>query len=201
MKIAIFASGSGSNAEALMKKASELSGVQVEFVLSDKKEAFVLERAKNLSVPTYVVSKTSTRENHEQEILKLVDEHQIDWILLAGYMRLISPSFLQALKDRHDGQAQMINIHPSLLPAYPGTESIQRAYQDKVPVSGVSIHFVDEGVDTGPLLAQEKVVLNTGESLESFATRIHALEHQMYCKVLEQISRQELITRTYKRKP
>ena len=201
MKMAIFASGSGSNAEALMKKASELSGIQIQFVLSDKKDAFVLERAKKFGVATYLVPKTSTRENHEQEILKLVDEHQIDWILLAGYMRLISPSFLQALKDRHEGVAQMINIHPSLLPAYPGTESIRRAYQDQVPVSGVSIHHVDEGVDTGPLLAQEKVALVAGETLESFATRIHTLEHQMYCQVLEQISRQELITRTYKRKP
>lgn len=201
MKIAIFASGSGSNAEALMKKASELAGVQIEFVLSDKKDAFVLERAGKWGVPSYVIEKNGSRENHEQEILKVVDEHQIDWILLAGYMRLISPSFLQALKDRHEGQAQIINIHPSLLPAYPGTESIQRAYQDQVPASGVSIHYVDEGVDTGPLLAQEKVTLTAGETLESFATRMHALEHQMYCKVLEQISRQELITRTYKRKP
>jgi phosphoribosylglycinamide formyltransferase-1 len=201
MKIAIFASGSGSNAEALMKKASELSDVEIEFILSDKKGAFVLERAKKLSVPAYLIERTTTRENHEQEVLKLVDEHQIDWILLAGYMRLISPSFLQALKDRHAGHAQMINIHPSLLPAYPGTDSIKRAYQDQVPASGVSIHYVDEGVDTGPLLAQEKVILGAHETLESFATRMHALEHQMYCKVLEQISCQELITRTYKRKP
>jgi phosphoribosylglycinamide formyltransferase-1 len=201
MKVAIFASGSGSNAEALMRKASDLGDVQIEFVLSDKKEAFVLERAKKLGVTAYVVPKASTREQHEQEILKLVDEHKIDWVLLAGYMRLISPEFLQALKDRHEGHAQMINIHPSLLPAYPGTESIQRAYQDKVPASGVSIHYVDEGVDTGPLLAQEAVVLAAGETLESFATRMHALEHQMYCQVLEKISRQELITRTYKRKP
>ena len=201
MRIAIFASGSGSNAEALIRKASDLGDIQIEFILSDKKEAFVLERAKKIGVTAYVVEKTSTRENHEQEILKLVDEHQIDWILLAGYMRLLSPGFLQALKDRHEGHAQLINIHPSLLPAYPGTESIQRAYQDQVPASGVSIHYVDEGVDTGPLIAQEKVTLAAGETLESFATRIHALEHQMYEKILEQISRQELITRTYKRKP
>lgn len=201
MRIAIFASGSGSNAEALIRKASDLGDIQIEFILSDKKDAFVLERAKKLGVTAYVVEKTSTRENHEQEILKLVDEHQIDWILLAGYMRLISPEFLQALKERHEGHAQLINIHPSLLPAYPGTESIQRAYQDQVPASGVSIHYVDEGVDTGPLLAQEKVTLAAGETLESFATRIHALEHRMYEKILERISRQELITRTYKRKP
>lgn len=201
MRIAIFASGSGSNAEALMRKASDLGDIQIEFILSDKKDAFVLERAKKLGVTAYVVEKNSTRENHEQEILRLVDEHQIDWILLAGYMRLISPGFLQALKDRHEGHAQLINIHPSLLPAYPGTESIQRAYQDQVPASGVSIHYVDEGIDTGPLLAQEKVTLAAGETLESFATRIHSLEHQMYEKILEQISRQELITRTYKRKP
>lgn len=201
MKIAIFASGSGSNAEALMKKASGLLSVQIEFVLSDKKDAFVLERAKKLGVRTYVVEKTGTREEHEQAVLKLIDEHQIDWILLAGYMRLISPAFLQALKDRHEGHAQVINIHPSLLPAYPGTDSILKAYKDQVPESGVSIHYVDEGMDTGPLLAQEKVSLSAGESLENFAARIHALEHQMYCQILEQICFQELITRTYKRKP
>lgn len=201
MKIAIFASGSGSNAEALMKKAKELIGVKIEFVFSDKKEAFVLTRAKSCAVPAYVIEKKGTREKHEQEILHLLDDHKIDWILLAGYMRMISPTFLRELKNRHEGRAQVINIHPSLLPDYPGTDSIQKAYKDQVAVSGVSIHYVDEGMDTGPLLAQEKVVLQVGETLESFATRMHALEHQMYCKVLEQIANQELITRTYKRKP
>jgi phosphoribosylglycinamide formyltransferase-1 len=201
MKIAIFASGSGSNAEALMKKAKELTGVKIEFVFSDKKEAFVLTRAKSCAVPAYVIEKKGTREKHEQEILHLLDDHKIDWILLAGYMRMISPTFLRELKNRHEGHAQVINVHPSLLPDYPGTDSIQKAYKDQVAVSGVSIHYVDEGMDTGPLLAQEKVILQVGETLESFATRMHALEHQMYCKVLEQIANQELITRTYKRKP
>lgn len=201
MKIAIFASGSGSNAEALMKRARELTGVEISFVLSDKKDAFVLERAKKWNVPTYVVPKITTRENQEQEILKIIDEHRIDWVLLAGYMRLVSAEFLQALKDRHDGHAQVLNIHPSLLPVYPGVDSIQRAFLDKVPVSGISIHYVDEGLDTGPLLRQEKLPLLADENFESFAARMHALEHQLYCQVLEQISRKELITRTYKRKP
>lgn len=201
MKIAIFASGSGSNAEALIKKARELTGVEISFVLSDKKEAVVLERAKNLNVSTYVVPRTTTREGQEQEILKLIDQHAIDWVLLAGYMRLVSAEFLQALKDRHDGHAQVLNIHPSLLPAYPGVDSIQRAFLDKVPFSGISIHYVDEGLDTGPLLVQKKLPLLPEESFESFAARMHTLEHRLYGQVLEQISRNEVTTRTYKRKP
>lgn len=190
LRVAIFASGTGSNAEALIKKMKLLqsqNGGRIEFVLSDRKGAPVLEKAAQHEVQTYLVERTVDRASHEQEILKLIDLHRIDWILLAGFMRIISADFLKALAHRHQGRAQVVNIHPSLLPAYPGTQSIERAFADKVSECGVTIHYVDEGMDTGPILAQEKVQLLPTDSLETFKNKMHQLEHQMYTNLLEQI--------------
>ncbi|HWU43814.1 MAG TPA: phosphoribosylglycinamide formyltransferase, partial [Bdellovibrio sp.] len=195
-----FASGTGSNAEALIKKMQTLPSEngRVEFILSDKREAPVLEKALRLGVTGYLVEKTGDRAVHEQEILKLVDRHQIDWIFLAGYMRLISPQFLKELRLRHQGQAQMVNIHPSLLPAYPGSQAIERAFSDQVPESGVTLHLVDEGMDTGPVLRQEKLSLHGFESLSDFKARIHELEHRLYGELLENIVNKKIATSFFK---
>ncbi|WP_374074795.1 phosphoribosylglycinamide formyltransferase [Bdellovibrio bacteriovorus] len=189
-RIAIFASGKGSNAMALIKKAKSCSLEQIEisFVLSDKVAAPVLEKAKQEGVRTYLVEKKQDRKTHEAEILNLLREHRVDWIFLAGYMRLISPDFLNQFSEWHSGASQIVNIHPSLLPAYPGVDSIARAYHDKVPLSGVSIHLVDDGMDTGLILAQESIVLSQQESLESWEARIHELEHRLYTGFLESLA-------------
>ncbi|MEK2646406.1 phosphoribosylglycinamide formyltransferase [Bdellovibrio sp. BCCA] len=189
-RIAIFASGKGSNAMALIQKAKVFSEGQVEisFVLSDKTDALVLEKAKNDGIRTYLVPKRSDKKSHEKEILGLVREHRIDWIFLAGYMRLLSADFLKTFSEWHNGASQVVNIHPSLLPAYPGVDSIARAYQDEVPLSGVSIHLVDEGMDTGLILAQESLVRNSQDSLEAWEARIHELEHRMYTGFLESLA-------------
>lgn len=187
LRVAIFASGTGSNAMALINKAKSFSAQQVEisFVLADKVGAPVLGKASSAGARTYLVEKKKDRATHEQEILALLREHRIDWILLAGYMRLLSPSFLQQLSKWHHGAAQVVNIHPSLLPAYPGVDSIAQAYKDRVKKGGVTIHLVDEGMDTGTILMQESISLEDAESLESWAQRIHELEHHMYTSFLE----------------
>ncbi|XGC80118.1 phosphoribosylglycinamide formyltransferase [Bdellovibrio bacteriovorus] len=195
IRVAIFASGTGSNAMALINKAKELpnSSLNIEFVLSDKLNAPVLEKAKTAGVRTYLIEKKQTREIHEVEILNVLREHHIDWILLAGYMRLISASFLNQLSKWHGHQSQVVNIHPSLLPEYPGKDSIARAHADKAEKTGVTIHLVDEGMDTGKILLQEELSLNPSHSLESWAEEIHRLEHKMYTGFL-----QDLASKKYK---
>lgn len=195
LRVAIFASGKGSNAMALVNRAKSLSEqqsqqpsakqVEIAFVLSDKAGAPVLGKAQGAGLRTYLVEKKKDRVTHEQEILGLLREHRIDWILLAGYMRLLSPSFLQEFSKWHQGAAQVVNIHPSLLPAYPGVDSIAQAFKDRVPKSGVTIHLVDEGMDTGKILMQESIDLGESESLESWTEKIHELEHRMYASFLE----------------
>lgn len=189
VRVAIFASGTGSNAMALIHKAREYTReLEICFVLSDKATAPVLEKARVAGVRTHLVEKKGDRASHEQMILNLIQEYRIDWICLAGYMRLLSPSFLKQVSEWHSGASQVVNIHPSLLPAYPGVDSIARAYNDGVPLTGVSIHLVDEGMDTGLILAQESLAISKDEPLEAFTQRVHQLEHRMYTSFLEDLA-------------
>lgn len=196
-RIAIFASGTGSNAEALIKKMKDLGG-EIEFVFSDKREAGVLEKAMRLGVKTYLIEKTSDRVAHEDEVLKLVHRHCIDWIFLAGYMRLISTSFLQILQELHHGATQIVNIHPSLLPAYPGSQAMERAFADQVSYSGITVHFVDEGMDTGKIILQEQVALQKFESFSDFKMKMHSVEHRLYGQFLENVISGKIPTLSYK---
>lgn len=188
VKVAIFASGTGSNAMALIQKSKTLSQLEISFVLSDKAAAPVLAKAENEGVRTYLIEKKQDKATHEAEILKLLKEHKVDWILLAGYMRLISADFLAKFASWHQGKSQIVNIHPSLLPAYPGVDSIARAHQDKVSHTGITIHFVDEGMDTGAVIRQEQLAINADESLSELGTRMHQLEHRIYTDFLESLS-------------
>ncbi|QDK38835.1 phosphoribosylglycinamide formyltransferase [Bdellovibrio sp. NC01] len=196
-RIAVFASGTGSNAESLMKKMKDL-GCEIEFVFSDKRDVGVLEKALRLGVKTYLVEKTSDRATHEEEVLKLVHRHRIDWIFLAGYMRLISASFLQTLQSHHQGATQIVNIHPSLLPAYPGSQAMERAFADQVPHSGITVHFVDEGMDTGKIIMQEQVALQKFESFSDFKMKMHSVEHRLYGQFLENVVTGKIPTLSYK---
>lgn len=189
LRVAIFASGTGSNALALINKAQTLSGaLEISFVLSDKAMAPVLKKAQEMGVRTCLVEKKLDRHNHEQEILKLLREHRIDWIFLAGYMRLLSGSFLRQFSSWHEGASQIVNIHPSLLPAYPGAEAIARAHQDRASQTGVTVHFVDEGMDTGEIIIQEALNLPSEAPLSDWVDAIHSLEHRMYSNFLESLS-------------
>ena len=188
IKVAIFSSGNGSNAEALILHARNYTSLQVEFVLCDQNHAGVLERAKRLDVTTYLVAWSYTRENHEKEIFSYLEKHQVDWIFLAGYMRILSKSFLAKFKSLHHGFDQVVNIHPSLLPAFPGKHAIQRAYSQNVKFGGVTLHLVDAGIDTGPILMQQEVPLGEDESLEQFTQKIHQCEHRLYTNFLTDLA-------------
>lgn len=182
--IAVFASGNGSNLGALIRavQSGELHA-QIKLVVSDNPEAYCLERARKarLSCFMFYPHMYPSKAVYEELILRQLRELNVEYIVLAGYMRLIGPTLLAAFPER------IINIHPSLLPAFPGKDAIGQALAAGVPRTGVTIHYVDEGMDTGPIIAQWPVTIDPGETRESLAEKIHAVEHELYPRVLQEI--------------
>ncbi|RDI36692.1 phosphoribosylglycinamide formyltransferase [Falsibacillus pallidus] len=184
MKLAIFASGNGSNFQSIVD-AVEKGTLQatVDLLVCDKPGAFVMERAAAAGVPVFSFSAKdySGKEEYEQEILEKLKSCGVEFIALAGYMRLIGNVLLSAYEKR------IVNIHPSLLPAFPGKDAIGQAVEAGVKVTGATIHYVDAGMDTGPIIAQQAVEINDGETEKDIAAKIHEVEHQLYPKTLQQI--------------
>ena len=184
MRVAILASGNGSNFEALAHRfqAGLLPGELI-FVFSDHHNAYVLERAQRLNVRafSFEVKEFENKAAYEKALLQLLQEQQIDLIVLAGYMRIIGQTLLSYYSNR------ILNIHPSLLPSFPGLHGIKDAYEYGVKVTGVTVHLVDDGVDTGPIIAQEPVMILPEDSLESLEEKIHQTEHRLYPKVLRDV--------------
>jgi len=184
MRVAILASGNGSNFEALAHQfqAGLLPGELI-FVFSDHHDAYVLERAQRLNVRafSFEVKEFENKAAYEEALLQLLQEQQIDLIVLAGYMRIIGQTLLSYYSNR------ILNIHPSLLPSFPGLHGIKDAYEYGVKVTGVTVHLVDDGVDTGPIIAQEPVMILPEDTLESLEEKIHQTEHRLYPKVLRDV--------------
>ena len=176
-KIAVFASGNGSNFQVIAEQ------FPVEFVFSDHRDAYVLERADKLGVKIYAfeLREFDSKVAYEQAIVDLLEAHQIDLVCLAGYMKIVGPTLLAAYEGR------IINIHPAYLPEFPGAHGIEDAWQAGVSESGVTIHWVDSGVDTGKIIQQVRVPRLAEDTLESFEERIHAAEYQLYPQVLESL--------------
>lgn len=185
-RVAVFASGSGSNFQAIVDAVSDgqLPNVSLELLVCDRPKAKVIERAKQAGVPQFIFRPKdyASREAYEQEILGVLRERQIDLVVLAGYMRIVTSTLLEPYEGR------MINIHPSLLPAFPGLDGIGQALEYGVKVTGVTVHYVDGGMDTGPIIAQVPVAIGEEESQESLEQRIHAAEHRLYVEVIRLIS-------------
>ncbi|XBG79683.1 phosphoribosylglycinamide formyltransferase [Enterococcus cecorum] len=184
MRVAILASGNGSNFEALAHQfqAGLLPGELI-FVFSDHHNAYVLERAQRLNVRafSFEVKEFENKAAYEKALLQLLQEQQIDLIVLAGYMRIIGQTLLSHYSNR------ILNIHPSLLPSFPGLHGIKDAYEYGVKVTGVTVHLVDDGVDTGTIIAQEPVMILPEDTLESLEEKIHQTEHRLYPKVLRDV--------------
>ena len=176
-KIAVFASGNGSNFQVIAEQ------FPVEFVFSDHRDAYVLKRADKLGVKSYVfeLREFDSKMAYEQAIVDLLEEHQIDLVCLAGYMKIVGPTLLGAYEGR------IINIHPAYLPEFPGAHGIEDAWQAGVSESGVTVHWVDSGVDTGKIIQQVRVPRLADDTIESFEERIHAAEYQLYPQVLESL--------------
>lgn len=181
-RLAILCSGFGSNLQAILEavRRGELTA-EVVCVISDNPQAHCLTRARQNKIPCVLLDpqKYSTRSAMDQAILSQLRKYQADWVVLAGFMRLLGPQLVAAYRNR------IFNIHPALLPSFPGFHAIKRAWKAKVPVTGITVHFVDEGVDTGPVILQEEVKVAAGESLESLEKRIHEVEHRLYPKVIQ----------------
>lgn len=184
MKIAVFASGNGSNFEAIAKSMNqgEIEGAIV-LVFSDRTEAYVLERAKSLQIPvrSFSPKQFTNKVEYEKEILKELKAKEVELLVLAGYMRLIGPTLLNAYPNR------ILNIHPALLPEFPGLHGIRDAFEAGVKQTGVTVHYVDNGVDTGPILAQKRVNIEENETLASLELKIHQAEHQLYPEVIQDV--------------
>lgn len=183
VKIAVFASGSGSNFVAL-EEACRKGELNAEIVLlvTDKPAAYVVERAQQLDIPVAAFSPKAyaSKAAYEEAVLERLQLSGAEWLILAGYMRLIGDTLLTAYPNR------IVNIHPSILPSFPGKAAIEQAVSHGVKVTGVTVHLVDEGMDTGPILAQQAVEVVDGD-VEKTAERIHAAEHQIYKQTLQNL--------------
>lgn len=184
MRFAILASGNGSNFEAIVTayEAGDLHG-ELALVFSDKPDAYVLHRAKEHKVPTktFTVKEHGGKAGYEKALLKMLKDEQIDYLVLAGYMRILGEELIAAFPEG------IVNIHPSLLPSFPGLHGIKDAFEYGVKITGVTVHFVDKGVDTGPIIAQEAVTIDENETLDSLETKIHQVEHKLYPTVLKKL--------------
>ena len=183
-KIAVFASGSGSNFQAIAVAAQAgILNADISLLICDKPGAFAIDRAEMLGIPALVISPKSypSKAAYEAEILQKLAGLEIDMIVLAGYMRLIGPTLLEAYEGK------IVNIHPSLLPAFPGKDAIGQALAAGVEKTGVTIHYVDEGMDTGPTIASAAVKIVPGETRETLQKKIQRIEHSLYPEVLEQL--------------
>jgi formyltetrahydrofolate-dependent phosphoribosylglycinamide formyltransferase len=190
LKLAILVSGRGSNMTAILQAVAERRlDAEIKLVFSNNSDAPALETAASYGVPTAAINhKGMSRLEHEERLLSLLDPLDVDFIVLAGYMRILTPHFL--LKFRHpDGYYRVINIHPSLLPAFPGAHGYDDAFNYGVRVSGITVHLVDERVDHGPILAQMAFGRLADDTLESFKSRGLKLEHKLLPEVLQNIAR------------
>ncbi|HLM58192.1 MAG TPA: phosphoribosylglycinamide formyltransferase [Pyrinomonadaceae bacterium] len=181
MKIGILISGRGSNMLALADAIREgrVPGAEIKLVLSDKPQAAGLAHARDRGLRTAVVERRGrTREEHEREIIKTLRGRGVELVCLAGYMRLLSPCFVGEFAGR------ILNIHPSLLPAFPGLDAQRQAVEHGVRVSGCTVHFVDETLDGGPIITQRVVRVEDDDTPDRLAARILAEEHKAYAEAL-----------------
>ena len=181
MKLAILLSGRGSNFEAIHRAITTGAlDATIVCVISNRPDARGIERARELGLPAHVFDhkRYPTRAAHEEDVLRALAEAEPDFVALAGYMRLLSPAFVAAFPHR------ILNIHPSLLPSFPGVDAQAQAVAYGVKVSGCTVHFVDENLDAGPIVVQRAVPVRDGDTAETLAARILDEEHAAYVEAL-----------------
>ncbi len=182
MRVAVFVSGSGSNLQAIID--ASIPSIEIALVFSNNPDAYALKRAENHGIPTLVVNHRDfkSREEFEGEILKHLEPLGVELIVLAGFMRILSPVLVRAYANR------MINLHPALLPSFPGIHAARQAIEAGVKFTGCTVHFVDEGVDSGPIILQAVVPVEDGDDEDSLLQKIHAEEHRIYPEAIRLIS-------------
>ena len=180
-RIGVLLSGRGSNFEALADSvaAGRIPGAEIAVVVSNREGAPGIEKAKERAIAARVIpSKGLEREVYDRQVVAVLNEHKVDLVCLAGYMRLLSPFFVAAFPNR------ILNIHPSLLPSFPGLESQRQALEYGVKFAGCTVHFVDENLDAGPIVLQATVPVRDDDTEETLSTRILAEEHRIYTEAV-----------------
>ena len=181
-RLAVFASGRGPNFAAIAIAMRGIPNHSLEFMLCDVEGAPVFQRARELGIPSHLARYAGrSRRAAERDMLSRARQHRVDLIALAGFMRLLTPFFLDAFKG------PIINLHPSLLPKYPGVHGIEESYSSGDRELGITIMRIDEGVDTGPAIMQQSFARTGEESLGEIEAKIHALEHAWYPRVLVEL--------------
>ena len=179
--VAVLISGSGTNLQALLDACEEVdSNAHIAVVISNRKNAFGLQRAVDRGVPTkWVPHRNRTREEFEDDLISVLQEYRVEWVLLAGFMRVLTSRFLSSYPNR------VLNIHPSLLPSFPGMHAQQQALDSGVKITGATVHFVDSGMDTGPIIIQQSVPIYDSDSIEKLKQRILSVEHVLFPKAMQ----------------
>jgi phosphoribosylglycinamide formyltransferase-1 len=183
-RIVVLASGNGTNLQAILDELHGRDGIEVVGVGSDKPGARALERAAAAGIETAVFpgEEFADREARDTALGDWIESLRADLVALAGYMQLLSPAFVARFRDR------VINIHPALLPSFPGLDAIGQALAAGVEVTGVTVHFVDEGVDTGPAIVRREVPVPAGGDRERLEAEIHAVEHRLYPEAIRMLA-------------
>ncbi len=177
LQLGVLISGGGSNLQSIIDHIeSGRLRAEIKIVISNDAGAFGLARAQKAGIPVAALNHKDykSREDFDRELIRILQEARVDLIVLAGFMRILTSSFLQAFPEK------IVNIHPALLPAFPGTHVQQKALDYGVKFSGCTVHFVDEGVDTGPIIIQAVVPVHPGDSADDLAARILKEEHKIY---------------------
>ena len=189
LKIAVLASGSGSNLQAIIDEiATGLLPAELCLVISDKPDAYALQRAQKANVPTKILlpQDFTSRADYDAQLVQLLQAAKVEVVALAGYMRLVTPTLLNAFPQR------VLNIHPALLPSFPGLHAQRQAFEYGVKVAGCTVHFVDEGMDSGPIILQAPVPVLDTDDADSLTARILEQEHIIYPLALRLLAEEKL---------
>ena len=185
LQLGVLVSGTGSNLQAILDAITAGSlNARVRVVISNRANVQALDRARAAGVPALTIPHRdfATREAFDQALVAALREANVSWVVLAGFMRVVTPLFLNAFPGR------VINIHPALLPAVPGVDAAKQAFDYGVKITGCTVHFVDSGVDSGRIIAQRAVAVEPGDDLPKLAARIHSAEHELFVSVLRDIA-------------
>ncbi len=186
LALGVLVSGGGSNLQSILDAIADGTlDARVELVVSNRADAYALERARARNVRAEVLSHKDfpTREAYDEKLVETLRGAGVEWVALAGFMRVLTPTFLDAFPNR------VLNIHPSLLPAFPGVDAQKQAFDYGVKVSGCTVHFVDSGVDSGPILLQKTVPVEEADDAESLRQRILGAEHRAFVEALSLVAR------------
>lgn len=184
--VAIFVSGNGTNLQAIID--ANIKSANLTVVLCNKPNAYAIERAKKHNIPVEIVNHKDfeTREDFEKEIISRIEKYDIELVVLAGFMRVLTSYFVSRFKNR------IINIHPALLPSFPGMHAAKQALDYGVKYTGVTVHFVDDGVDTGPIIIQSVVEIADDDTEDSLLEKINAEEHKIFPEAIRLFCKDKL---------